>query len=252
MSGARGANQKTPNLFGDGRGILALADDAAPEPGLAADFGGVVLSEAAFDERLPDGEPYAENLTRQGILPGVRVDTGVHPLAGFPGEHVTEGLDGLRSRLADLASRGARFATWRSLLRVGDRLPSRPASRANAHAMARFSALCHEIGVMPVLEPELSTHSPALCAAATAVVLTDVFGELRAAGLRRHPVVLAPALVLPGTDQDVIGVLRAVVPDTVSCVAIRGDRDTVAALGSLPWPVTFLATTGPREVGRVA
>lgn len=277
-----GVHRLPANLAGDGRGILALDDDAATvsarlaeagahadeetrrayhelvltAPGLAAGISGVVLTEEAFGGTLPDGEPYAEALIRAGIAAGVRVDTGVHPLAGLPGEHVTEGLDGLRIRFADLASRGARFATWRSVLRVGDRLPSCPASRANAHAMARFSALCHETGIVPVLEPELSaegTHSLAHCCAAAAVVLSDVFGELRAAGLRRHAVVLAPTVMSPGDEsgerrsageiaEATIGVLRAAVPGTVACVAVRrGDQETVAALRAIPapWPVTF-------------
>jgi fructose-bisphosphate aldolase class I len=138
-----------------------------------------------------------------GIIPGIKVDLGAKPLAGFPGEKVTEGLDGLRSRLAEYRAMGARFAKWRAVIVVGKGLPSRACLEANAHALARYAALCQEAGLVPIVEPEVlmdGSHTLAQCQAVTAEALHTVFEQLYKQHILLEGLLLKPNMILPGLD----------------------------------------------------
>ena len=124
-------------------------------PGLGESISGAILFDETIRQRKKDGTPFLRVLTDAGIIPGIKVDTGAKALAGHPGEKITEGLDGLRDRLAEYSRMGARFAKWRAVIAVGDGIPSRGCIEANAHALARYAALCQEAGLVPVVEPEV-------------------------------------------------------------------------------------------------
>jgi len=201
-------------------------------------------------------------LAARGLLPGIKVDTGVKPLAGAPGEQVTEGLDGLRERLREYALLGARFAKWRAVFRIGDGIPSWRGRRANTHALARYASLCHEAALVPIVEPEVlmdGTHSAARCAAATAAVLLSLFAELHDCEVDLGAVVLKPNMVLPGADSGeavapdevasrTLDAFGRIVPEEVAGIAFlsggQGAETTTANLAALqrlkaPWPLTF-------------
>ena len=124
-------------------------------PGLGDCICGVILHDETIRQQKVDGTPFLEILSDAGIIPGIKVDTGATDLAGHPGEKITEGLDGLRGRLAEYFQMGARFAKWRAVISIGDALPSRSGLEANAHALARYAALCQETGLVPIVEPEV-------------------------------------------------------------------------------------------------
>ena len=230
--------------------------------GLAEGISGVVMCDETFRQSTSDGRTFPIVLRDLGMLAGVKVDNGPRPLAVTNGEMITEGLDGLRERLAEYAALGATFAKWRAVIMIGEGKPSSRARRANAHALGRYAALCQEAGIVPIVEPEVlmgGSHSMAACAAATTVTLIDVFSELREAGVRRDTMVLMPNMVAPGrtsgeiTDPEqiakaTIGTLHNVVPDDVAGIAfLSGGQPAVRAtenLGAMarfgaPWPITF-------------
>jgi fructose-bisphosphate aldolase class I len=155
-------------------------------PGEAEFIRGVILQDETIHQKSSDGTPLAQVLSKQGILPGIKVDTGAKPLAGCPGETITEGLDGLRDRLQNYHSMGARFAKWRAVIHVDDVLPSSACVGANAHALARYAALCQEQDLVPIVEPEVlmdGSHLIERCEEVTGVVLHTVFDRpLRPAG----------------------------------------------------------------------
>src|SRR4026208_2082404 len=124
-------------------------------PGVEESIGGVILYDETIRQSTDDGTPFAEVLASKGAIPGIKVDTGAQDQAGFPGEKITEGLDGLRPRLAEYRELGARFAKWRAVITIGDSIPSVGCIRANAHALARYAALCQEAGIVPIVEPEV-------------------------------------------------------------------------------------------------
>ena len=124
-------------------------------PGLGESISGAILYDETIRQQKKDGTPFVKVITDAGIIPGIKVDTGAKDLAGHPGEKITEGLDGLRDRLAEYFQMGARFAKWRAVIAVGDGIPSRGCIEANAHALARYAALCQEAGLVPVVEPEV-------------------------------------------------------------------------------------------------
>src|SRR5208283_402315 len=143
-------------------------------PGLGESISGVILYDETIRQRKDDGTPFVRAIVDAGMIPGIKVDLGAKDLAGHPGEKVTEGLDGLRGRLAEYVSMGARFAKWRAVIAVGDGIPSRAAIEANANALARYAALCQEAGLVPVVEPEVlmdGAHTLEQCRAATEEVL---------------------------------------------------------------------------------
>jgi fructose-bisphosphate aldolase class I len=231
-------------------------------PGLSRGVSGVILCDETFRQRLSSGATFPEALADAEMLPGIKVDTGAKPLAGWPGETVTEGLDGLRGRLSEYASLGARFAKWRAVIAIADGRPSYQALRANAHALARYAALCQEAGIVPIVEPEVlmdGAHSMRQCARTTMAALMAVFTELQEFGVRLDAMVLKPGMVLPGKDSaelaapgDVaratLNALYTILPAETGGVAFLSggqppDQATanLAAIRSLPtpWPVTF-------------
>jgi fructose-bisphosphate aldolase class I len=230
-------------------------------PGLSLGISGVILCDETFRARVSDGRSFPEALADRGLLPGIKVDAGARPLAGAPGETVTEGLDGLRARLASYAALGARFAKWRAVLGIGDGRPSWRALRANAYALARYARLCQEAGLVPVVEPEVlmeGTHGSARCREVTSAALMVTVAELVDMGVALDGVVLKPNMVVPGADgpelaspQIVAQQTRAalfVVPEGVAGIAfLSGGQSPVRATANLaairqlgaPWPVTF-------------
>jgi fructose-bisphosphate aldolase class I len=164
---------------------------------------GAILYEETFDQQTDDGTAFPEFLSRRNILPGIKVDAGANELANFPGEKITEGLDGLRKRLETFRQRGARFAKWRAVISVGPDRPTDFCVGANAHALARYAALCQEQDVVPIVEPEVlmdGDHSIRRCDDVTRQVLRTVFQELRAHRVQLSGIVLKPNMVISGTS----------------------------------------------------
>lgn len=253
----------------DGQGIAASEDARrayremlVTTPDLADSVSGVILCEETFNQRLSDGRRFPEALAEMGLAAGVKVDTGAKPLAGAPGETVTEGLDGLRDRLQDFASRGAVFAKWRAVIDIGSGLPTQRALRANAHALARYAMLCQEQGIVPIVEPEVvaaGDHTMEQCETATNFALLEVFAELDHAGLDVASMVLKPNMITPGLDRldgatvddvadSTVATLRRIVPSEVAGIAfLSGGQPAEVATQHLagiasrpaPWPLTF-------------
>ncbi len=227
---------------------------------------GVILTEETLKQDALDGTPFVALLADVNTIPGIKVDRGAFAMPGTQGEKITEGLDGLRHRLADYAKLGARFAKWRGVIAVSDYAPSRNGIRANAHVLARYAALCQEAGIVPVVEPEVladgepGDHGIERCAEVTAETLATVFEELRMAGVDLSGMLLKPNMVTPGirsterpSAADIarrtLDVLRAQVPAAVPGIAFLsgGQSDEAAtanlsamnAMGPAPWALTF-------------
>jgi fructose-bisphosphate aldolase class I len=251
------STKKTRNAYRD---LLFTAD------GIENHISGVIL----FDETLRqstinDGTPYPEHLTNLGIIPGIKVDKGAKPLAGFPDETVTEGLDGLRQRLEEYRSLGARFAKWRAVIKIGDAMPSFTSIGTNTHALARYAALCQESDIVPIVEPEIlmdGNHTIEDSLEVTELVLESVFAELYSQGVGLEEMILKPNMVLSGYDSadqaDVdtvaemtLACLKRTVPAAVPGIAFLsgGQSDELAtthlnAMNLLagsknPWNLTF-------------
>lgn len=237
-------------------------------PGLDDSISGAILYDETIRQRTQDGTPFVEVLTAAGIIPGIKVDTGAKPLAGRPGEKVTEGLDGLRDRLKEYVAMGARFAKWRAVVALGDGLPSRGCIEANAHALARYAALCQEAGIVPIVEPELlmtGSHTLEQCREVTEETLHSVFNHLHTQNVMLEGMILKPNMVLPGlscsTQKSVNEVAVAtvetflrVVPAAVAGIAfLSGGQSAEQASAHLnamnvlaksseshvPWPLVF-------------
>jgi fructose-bisphosphate aldolase class I len=243
----------------------AYRDMIVTTPGLGESIGGAILYDETIRQRTSAGIPFATALQQAGIVPGIKVDAGSKPLAGFPGEEVTEGLDGLRNRLAEYAGMGARFAKWRAVIRIGAGLPTRGALRANAHALARYAALCQEAGLVPIVEPEVlmdGDHTLARCREVTEETLHIVFAQLHALRVRLEAMLLKPNMVLPGKDcadqSDTASIAAATVETLLRCVpaAVPGvaflsggqtpplASERLGAMNApdrplLPWALTF-------------
>ena len=224
---------------------------------------GVILYDETLRQKAADGRPFPELLAARGILPGIKVDAGAKPLAGHPGETVTEGLDGLRERLAEYRALGATFAKWRAVIDIGAGIPTQSAIAANAHALARYAALCQEASIVPIVEPEVlmdGDHTLARCEDATDATLEAVFDELFAARVRLEGMVLKPNMVIAGkkcpkqaSPQEVadatVRCLRRHVPAAVPGIAFLsgGQSEAEATLhlslmnraGPLPWQLSF-------------
>ena len=232
-------------------------------PGLGQFVSGVILFDETARQHADDGTPFPELLRRQGVVPGIKVDRGTTPLAGFPDEVITEGLDGLGARLTEYAAMGLRFAKWRAVLRIGEGRPTPTCVEAHAHALARYAALAQEAGLVPIVEPEVlmdGTHTMERCAEVTVATLRAVYDQLA-----RHRVVLEasllkPNMVLPGKDcpdradpdriaTATIGVLRQAVPAAVPGIMFlsggMSDVEATANLAALnrqggqPWELSF-------------
>ncbi|MDH3231579.1 MAG: fructose-bisphosphate aldolase class I [Alphaproteobacteria bacterium] len=226
---------------------------------------GVILYDETLRQSAADGTPFAKLLQNAGMIPGIKVDTGAKPLAGSPDEKVTEGLDGLRERCREYYQLGARFAKWRAVITIaGDAHPSQACISANAHALARYAALCQEAKLVPIVEPEVlmdGGHDIDRCAAVTEATLAEVYNQLRIQNVRLEATLLKPNMVLSGTDcatqadvNDVarrtVEVLKRTVPAAVPGIVFLsgGQSDLLAtehlnamnALGeTVPWKLSF-------------
>ena len=234
-------------LVADGKGILAADESVATAtrrfdsvgirsteqsrrayremlfttPGAAEFISGVILYDETIRQKSSDGTPLAEVLSRQGIVPGIKVDTGAEPLAGSPEETVTEGLDGLRDRLLEYHGMGARFAKWRAVIRITDKLPSVACVSANAHALARYAALCQEQHVVPIVEPEVlmnGAHTIERCEEVTGAVLHTVFHALFEQGVSLESMLLKPSMVIAGKDWSRQASVQEVATATLRCL----------------------------------
>ncbi|MFW5815383.1 MAG: class I fructose-bisphosphate aldolase [Wenzhouxiangella sp.] len=231
--------------------------------GLGAHISGAILFDETIRQKLPDGTPLVRMMAQVGILPGIKVDKGAKPLAGFEDEKVTEGLDGLRERLAEYAELGAKFAKWRAVITIGDDIPSRACIDANAHALARYAALCQEAGIVPIVEPEVlmdGDHDLDTSFDVTEATLKALFAELYEQNVMLEGLVLKASMVISGSEaEDRAGVeevaeatidclLNAVPAATAGVVFLSGGQGDVEAtchldamnkMGDMPWPLSF-------------
>ena len=190
-------------------------------PGLSESISGAILCDETIRQRKTDSTPFARALADAGIVPGIKVDTGAKHLAGHPGEKITEGLDGLRDRLAEYSQMGARFAKWRAVIAIGEGTPTGGCVEANAHALARYAALCQEAGLVPVVEPEVlmeGGHTLERCGEETEEVLRGVFNQLYKQGVMLEGVILKPNMVLPGSTCPKQETVEEVADATVRCL----------------------------------
>jgi fructose-bisphosphate aldolase, class I len=231
--------------------------------GVADHISGVILYDETFRQSTADGTPFPKLLEGQGIIPGIKVDTGAKPLAGADDEKVTEGLDGLRERLAEYYDGGARFAKWRAVIGLDDERPSAYCLHVNAHALARYAALCQEAGIVPIVEPEVlmdGSHTIDRAEEVTGATLAAVFAELRDQRVLLEGMLLKPNMVLAGyecseqpSDEEVaertLRCLRRHVPGAVPGIVFlsggQSDEDATTRLnlmnrmGPQPWEVSF-------------
>jgi fructose-bisphosphate aldolase class I len=188
---------------------------------LGDSISGAILYEETIRQRKKDGTLFIQVLIDAGIIPGIKVDTGAKDLAGHPMEKITEGLDGLRDRLAEYARLGARFAKWRAVIAIGDGIPSLGCIEANTHALARYAALCQEANLVPIVEPEVlmeGDHTLEQCADITEKVLRAVFTQLYAQRVRLEGMMLKPNMVLPGLICAMQNGVEQVAEATVRCL----------------------------------
>jgi fructose-bisphosphate aldolase class I len=190
-------------------------------PGLGESISGAILYDETIRQKKKDGTLIVKSLIDARIIPGIKVDTGVKDMAGHAGEKVTEGLDGLRDRLAEYFQMGARFAKWRAVITLGDGIPSRGCIEANANALARYAALCQEAGLVPVIEPEVlmdGAHTMERCCEVTEEVLRTVFNELYSQRVMLEGLILKPNMVLPGLTCARQETVAEVAEATVKCL----------------------------------
>jgi len=224
---------------------------------------GAILFDETIRQKTKDGVPFAKYMADHGMIPGIKVDKGTHALAGFPGEVVTEGLDGLRDRLAEYYKLGARFAKWRAVINIGDDIPSGTCIEANSHALARYAALCQEQGLVPMVEPEVlmdGDHDIEACYEVTEVVLRSLFDALYNQNVMLEGTILKASMVVPGKDCSEQASVEEVAESTLMCLksavpAIlpgivflsggQSDHDATAHLDAMnrmgpnPWPLSF-------------
>jgi fructose-bisphosphate aldolase class I len=232
-------------------------------PGLGEHISGAILYDETIRQATREGVPFAQVLADSGILPGIKVDKGTQPLAGCPGEVVTEGLDGLRARLEEYYKLGARFAKWRAVIRIDDDTPSGTCIDSNSHALARFAALCQEQGLVPMVEPEVlmdGGHDIETSYEVHEVVLRSLFDALYQHSVSLEGTILKASMVVPGGDSDDVASIDEVAESTLLClkstvpailpgiVFLSGGQDDEAAtahldamnrMGPHPWPLSF-------------
>ena len=242
----------------DYRELLFRATD-----GMRPYISGVILFDETIRQSARDGTAFVKIIEQAGAIPGIKVDEGAKAMAGFPGEVLTEGLDGLRERLIDYRGLGAKFAKWRAVITIGAGIPTFGCIKANAHALARYAALCQEQSIVPIVEPEVlmdGDHVIGRSAEVTGWVLKTVFAELYEARVALEGMVLKPNMVIPGKKaakqasvaqvaEATIRVLKACVPVAVPGIAFlsggQSDEEATAHLdamnkiGGLPWPLSF-------------
>ena len=231
-------------------------------PGIADAISGVIMYDETLRQKTRAGVPFPQHLASLGIIPGIKVDQGAKPLANFPGETVTEGLDGLRERLKEYHGLGARFAKWRAVIDIGEGFPTRFGIEANAHALARYAALCQEQGIVPIVEPEVlmdGDHSIEDCEAVTDEVLCETFRQLAGHRVHLEGMVLKPNMVISGKKNAARATPEQVAEATVRCLRrwvsaavpgiafLSGGQSTTEATlhlslmnrEPLPWKLTF-------------
>ena len=255
-------------------------------PGLSNYISGAILFDETIRQATDDGQPFVEYMTEAGILPGIKVDLSTHALAGHEGEKITEGLDGLRGRLAEYRKLGAKFAKWRAVITIGNGIPSQTCLNSNAHALARYAALCQEAGLVPIVEPEVlmnGSHSLDDCYDVTDATLHAVFDQLYEHNILLEGTILKASMVISGSEADDRAGVDEVAEATVSCllntvpaalagiVFLSGGQgdveatqhlDAINRLGQLPWPLSFsygralqspaLATWAENPAGNIA
>ncbi|MFZ4766014.1 MAG: class I fructose-bisphosphate aldolase [Roseimicrobium sp.] len=190
-------------------------------PRLGECVSGVILYDETIRQQTRAGVPFTKTLTSAAIIPGIKVDTGVKDLAGYPGEKMTEGLDGLRERLTEYQQMGARFAKWRAVFTVGQGTPSQACVESNANDLARYAALCQEAGMVPIVEPEVlmeGAHTLEQCSAVTEEILHGVFDALYAQRVLLEGLILKPNMVLPGIACPMQPGINEVADATVTCL----------------------------------
>jgi fructose-bisphosphate aldolase, class I len=243
----------------------AYRDLIVTAPGLGDSISGAILFDETIRQKTKNGKLFVDCLKEQGIVPGIKVDEGAKALAGFLGEKVTEGLDGLRERLAEYYKRGARFAKWRAVITIGNGIPSRACCEVNAYTLARYAALCQEASIVPIVEPEVlmdGAHHINDCARATELALILLFAQLRKQRVALEYTILKPNMVLSGLDcpdqagldevaDATIGCFRRTVPAAVpGVVFLSGGQPAdlasarlnamhVRFKGKMPWALTF-------------
>ena len=241
----------------------AYRDMLLTTPGLAGHISGAILYDETIRQATADGTRFVDYMTHAGMLPGIKVDTGAHPLAGHPDELVTEGLDGLRARLDEYRDLGARFAKWRAVIRIAGSSPSSACLNSNTHALARYAALCQEAGIVPIVEPEVlmdGDHSLDDCFEVTEATLHALFNQLYEHNILLEGTILKASMVIPGSEAETRADVDEVAEATVQCLlnvvpaAIGGivflsggqsDVDATAHLdamnrmGGMPWPLSF-------------
>ncbi|MEK7523964.1 MAG: class I fructose-bisphosphate aldolase [Patescibacteria group bacterium] len=240
------------------RELLITAD------GIEQYISGMILFDETLRQALKDGTPFAKILQKKGMIPGIKVDTGAQDMALHPGEKITEGLDGLRGRLAEYKALGAQFAKWRAVITIGDGIPSQACIMANAHALARYAALCQEADIVPMVEPEVlmdGSHSMERCYEVTTLMLKTLFKELAQQGVALEGTILKTSMVLPGKDvtkqvfteevaQETLECLKENVPENLAGIVFlsggQSDEKATAHLDTmnrmdrhLPWPLSF-------------
>ena len=233
-------------------------------PGIEQYIGGVILFDETLRQSTVDGTPFGDLLSSRGIVPGIKVDKGAKPLAQYPGERVTEGLDGLRDRLAEYRQLGAKFAKWRAVIDIDEHdIPSRFGIQANAHALARYAALCQEADIVPIVEPEVlmdGAHDIARCEVVTSSVLEEVFAQLDAHRVVFDAMLLKPNMVISGKKCPRQASVTEVAEATMRCltryvpaavpgiVFLSGGQsaedatdhlNAMNAMGTHPWEVSF-------------
>jgi fructose-bisphosphate aldolase, class I len=232
-------------------------------PGAEQFISGVILYDETMRQKTDDGVLFPDYLARKGILPGIKVDTGAKNLALCPGEKVTEGLDGLRERLAAYFKLGARFAKWRAVITIGDGIPSHTCLYANAHALARYAALCQEASIVPMIEPEVlldGSHSIERCEEVTEAALRATYAALAAHDVSFEHTILKASMVVSGKScarqapvdevaERTVRVLKRTVPAAQpgvvflsggqSDVSATAHLNAMASMKGVPWPLTF-------------
>lgn len=232
-------------------------------PNLGDCISGVILYDETIRQKTNDGTPFTDILHRQGIIPGIKVDKGAKPLARFPGEKITEGLDGLRERFEEYVKLGARFSKWRAVISIGDGIPTHVGLAANAHALTRFAAQSQESGLVPIIEPEVlmdGNHTIQRCEEITEAVLRSVFRELAGHRVVLEQMLLKVNMVVSGKDfpqqagvlevaKATLRCLRRVVPPAVpGVVFLSGGQDDIPAtqhlnlmnqINNVPWELGF-------------